>query len=292
METGTLLKQSRAGYRMHRLAGTKDTPVTYVRPAFLIPGLEKQTTYPRFFAVLSKSKGRESDRSSTLHYFVRNRAAGAWKATAATWAVTDPVDKSASPGPTSSRSAGGGGSTVSVRPKVLPSIRTGSSGAASTSPAAARARTYCGGFADYLSFTAPHGKTDDARFAEGGFTSGVVKYYNGWAGEQLSRSFDYSVTGTELPVFALGSGSSLVACTFDVGFHTLGTSATSWVRYDPGSSADVLLGGGHARRHKVDEKLSMTALIEVPAKASAAATVLACDCYAPQPLSATGVPAN
>ncbi|WP_432113302.1 hypothetical protein [Streptomyces sp. S1] len=63
------------------------------------------------------------------------------------------------------------------------------------------------------------------------------------------------------------------------------------MRLGKGSDTDVLLGGGGREWRSVKETGSMTALIEVPASKSAPATVLGCDCYAPQALTATGVPA-
>ncbi|MER5521627.1 hypothetical protein [Streptomyces sp. NPDC002763] len=135
----------------------------------------------------------------------------------------------------------------------------------------------------------PHGQPADDRFTESGFTSQLVRYFNGWANEALERTMNYTTTGAALPVFRLSTASSLVACTYDREHRVSGAGASGTVRFDKGTDTDVLLGGGSRERHSVREISSMTALTEAPARKAAPATVLACDCYAPQLLSATGV---
>ena len=51
----------------------------------------------------------------------------------------------------------------------------------------------------------------------------------------------------------------------------------------------VLLGGGGKEWPGVEEVRAMTVLFDVPADKSTPATVLACDCYDAQALSAVGV---
>ncbi|MEW2161692.1 hypothetical protein AB0912_01655 [Streptomyces sp. NPDC007084] len=289
VQTGVLLKESLAAYDIHRRAKTKDQVSRLTRPRFLIPAADASHPYPRYFAVLSKRKGDEDDRSSSLFYFTQTQAKGPWKATAATWAVTDPV---ASPSPsaaTPTPSPTKDGTSINVQPKRLPEVSEGPSGTARLSATAAADRAVCHSFADYLSFAPPHGRPADDRFTEGGFTSGLVRYFNGWANRALERTMNYTTTGADLPVFRLSTKSSLVACTYVREHRVSGAGAGGTVRFDKGSDTDVLLGGGGREWRSVREVGSMTALIEVPARKGAPATVLACDCYAPQPLSATGV---
>ncbi|MER7911972.1 hypothetical protein [Streptomyces sp. NPDC096068] len=299
VQAGVLLKESLAAYAIHRKAGTTDTATHFARPRFLIPAVDPARPYPRSFAVLSKRKGNEDDRSSLLFYFTRAKAGEPWKATAETWALTEPF---ASPSPSNASSpsdaaptasASQDDKTVRLRPKQLPELERGPSGTTPSSPTATATadRAVCDGFADLLSFSPPHGRTEDARFTQGAFTSDLVRHLNGWANKNLERTWSYRTTGEDLPVFRLAHGGSLVACTYVREYDVSGTGATGTVRFKKGSDTDVLLGGGGREWRSVKETGSMTALIEVPARKSAPATVLGCDCYAPQTLTATGVPA-
>jgi hypothetical protein len=289
MQTGVLLKESLAAYDIHRRAKTADTVSHLTRPRFLIPAADAADAYPRYFAVLSKRKGNEDDRSSSLFYFTQTEAKAPWKATAATWAVTDPATSPSPSAATPTPSPAQNGKTVRVTPKQLPEVSQGASGTAQLSATAAADRAVCDSLADYLSFSPPHGRPTDDRFTEGGFTSQLVRYFNGWADEALERSMSYTTTGAELPVFRLSTGSSLVACTYVREHRVSGVGASGTVQFEKGSDTDVLLGGGGREWRSVKEVSSMTALIEVPAGKASPATVLACDCYAPQLLSATGV---
>jgi hypothetical protein len=281
---------SLAEYQLRRKTKTEDGIVHFTKPRFLIPAVEARDAYPRFFAVMSKRKGNEKDRSSVVFYFIQTKADGPWKATATTWALTEPIEKPSASEPSPAPSSDENGETVvSVRPKRLPGMRRGPSGTVQLSATAASDRAVCDGFADYLSFEPPHGRPADDRFTEGAFSSDLVELHNGWANKDLERSFSYNVVGTDLPVFRLVTGSSLVACTFVREHHVSGVGSNGTVRFDKGSDTDALLGGGARNWRKVDELSSMTALIEVPARKSSPATVLACDCYDPQLLSATGV---
>ncbi|MDX3685818.1 MULTISPECIES: hypothetical protein [unclassified Streptomyces] len=289
IQTGVLLKESLAGYEIHRKAGTEDEAAHLARPRFLIPTEEAGAPYPRSFAVLSKWKGSEKDRSSSLLYFTQAEKGGAWKADAAGWAVTEPAKTSASASPTPSPAPSKKDDTaVRVQPKVLPDIRRSPSGTAQLSDTSQADREVCDSYADYLSFTSPLGSPTDDRFAEGGFTSDLVRFYNDWADSGLGHTFSYRVTGAGLPVFRLSTGSSLVACTLVQEHRTTGAPPTGTVRYDKGSDTDLLLGGGGRQWRSVDQTSSLTALIEVPTQKTRAATVLACDCYDPQLLSVTG----
>ncbi|RPK34537.1 hypothetical protein [Streptomyces sp. ADI93-02] len=133
---------------------------------------------------------------------------------------------------------------VRVQPKVLPDIRRSPSGTAQLSDTSQADREVCDSYADYLSFTSPLGSPTDDRFAEGGFTSDLVRFYNDWADSGLGHTFSYRVTGAGLPVFRLSTGSSLVACTLVQEHRTTGAPPTGTVRYDKGSDTDLLLGGG------------------------------------------------
>lgn len=286
-QTGVLLQESLAGYKIHRKARTKDPVVHFTKPRFLIPAVTAGKPYPRSFAVLSKWKGSEKDRSSPLLHFTQTEAGAPWKAGAAAWAVTEPAKKPPSSAPTPSPApTKNGKSVIRLQPKVLPDIRRGTAGTAKLSDTAASDRTVCDSFADYLSFRPPLGRPADDRFTEGGFTSDLVRFYNDWANKGLGHSFSYKATGPDLPVFRLSTNSSLVTCTFLREHRTTGAPT---VQFDKGSDTDVLLGGGGKEWLSVDETSSMTALIEVPTGKTQAATVLACDCYDPQLLSATGV---
>ncbi|MFD3585763.1 hypothetical protein [Streptomyces sp. NPDC058683] len=289
VQTGVLLKESLATYDIHRRAKTTDTASRLTQPRFLIPAADASHAYPRSFAVLSKRKGNEDDRSSSLFYFTQTEAKGPWKATAATWAVTEPFTSPSPSAATPTPSPTQDGKTVTVKPKQLPEVSQVASGTARLSTTAAADRAVCNSFADYLSFSPPHGQPTDDRFTQGGFTSQLVRYFNGWANEALERTINYTTTGADLPVFRLSTGSSLVACTYVREHRVSGVGASGTVRFDKGTDTDALLGGGSRQWHGVREVSSMTALIEVPARKAAPATVLACDCYDPQLLSATGV---
>lgn len=290
VQMGVLLQESLAGYKIHRKARTKDGVVHFTKPRFLIPAVAAGEPYPRSFAVLSKWKGNEKDRSSLLLYFTQTEAGEPWKAAAAGWAVTEPAKKSPTSAPTPSPAPTKNGKTVvRLQPKVLPDIRRGAAGTAKLSDTAAGDRTVCDSFADYLSFKPPLGRPTDERFTEGGFTSDLVRFYNEWANRGLGHSFSYKVTGPDLPVFRLSTSSSLVTCTFVRSHRTTGAPPDGTVQFDKGSDIDVLLGGGGKEWLSVNETSSMTASIEVPTGKTPAATVLACDCYDPQLLSATGV---
>ncbi|MEU9117955.1 hypothetical protein AB0D04_41105 [Streptomyces sp. NPDC048483] len=116
-----------------------------------------------------------------------------------------------------------------------------------------------------------------------------LQYFNDWADKDLDRHMSYKAAGADLPVFRLSTGTSLVACTYQKEYRVAGVGTSGTVQFEKGSDTDVLLGGGGREWRSVRETSSVTALIEVPAKKTSPATVLACDCYQPQVLSATGV---
>ncbi|MFF3401913.1 hypothetical protein ACFYW6_25795 [Streptomyces sp. NPDC002659] len=97
---------------------------------------------------------------------------------------------------------------------LLAELSQGASGTVHLSTTAPADRAVCQSFADYLTFSPPNGRLTDERFTEGGFTSELVQYFNGWADKDLERSMSYKTTGADLPVFRLSTGSSLVACTY------------------------------------------------------------------------------
>jgi hypothetical protein len=122
VQTGLLLAESTAAYEIHRRAGTKDVIVRHVRPTYLIPTVVDQPAFPRYFAVLSKRSGNETDRSSIVLYFTQAQAGGHWKATAGTWVVTEAARTSSS-GPPGSAAPTPTGNNIRVAPKVLPELR-------------------------------------------------------------------------------------------------------------------------------------------------------------------------
>lgn len=287
VQTGVLLKESRAAYRVHRLAKTKDTVVHWTKPRFLIPSVAADSGYPRYFGVLSKSKGKTKDRSSQLFHFVQKQAGARWLAAASTWALTEPLKKPSASSPMPSPTTTEDGKTVvRLRPKQLPDLRRGPGGTVSLADTAEKDRQVCGAFAQYLSFSPPDGTEADARFVKGAFTSDLVKYFNKWGDPRLDYRLTHRTTGMDLPVLRLASGGSLVTCTLEQENRMSGTGSTGTVDYRKGSDAAALIGGSGEWR-RATEVSSMTVLVEVPAK-GAAATVMACDCYGPQLLSARG----
>ncbi|MEU7728035.1 hypothetical protein AB0B78_22765 [Streptomyces sp. NPDC040724] len=118
VEGGLLLEESRAEARLHQAQGSKDEPVRYVRPVYLIPRAAQGAPAPRGFAVLSKKEGYETDRSSVLHCFTRGEDSEAWKAVVATWVGTEapPQDATAAPAPSPEQDK------VKTQPKVLPPL--------------------------------------------------------------------------------------------------------------------------------------------------------------------------
>ncbi|MFJ3722909.1 hypothetical protein ACIPYQ_10105 [Streptomyces sp. NPDC090045] len=85
MEGGRLLEESRAEARLHQAQGTKDEPVRYVRPVYLIPRAAQGAPG----RCRAEQEGCETDRSSV------------WKAVVATRVVTEapPQDATAAPTP-------------------------------------------------------------------------------------------------------------------------------------------------------------------------------------------------
>lgn len=284
VEGGRLLEESRASARLHQAAGTKDTPVRYVRPTFLIPPVVDGAPAPRGFAVLSKREGAETDRSSVLHYFTRGADGKDWKAVVATWVVTVPPPADPSPLPTASPKEG----VIKVRPKVLPEPARGAAGSVELSPTATADTAVCGRYADYLSFIAPSGKPDSPHFEPGDFTGKMVDHFNGWNEEKLQRSFSYRPVGEELPVFRLKDGGSLVTCTLEGTYRDRGRTVGNWIMLDAGSDSEALLGGGRRKWASIEEVWSVTAVVEVP-PGGGPATVLSTDAYDATKLSVKGV---
>lgn len=284
VEGGRLLEESRAEARLHRARGSKDKPLRYVRPVFLLPQAPQGAPAPRGFAVLSKWEGRETDRSSVLHYFMRGEDGGSWKAVAATWVVTEPPPENASAKPTPSPEQG----QIKVRPKVLPALAQDGSGPVEVSPTAAADRAVCRRYADYLSFTVPAGKPDSPHFERGDFTGKLVGYFNDWDEKELLRSFSYEPAGEELPVLRLKNGGSLVTCTLDGTFHDRGRTPGNWIEPEAGGDSEVLLGGAARKWASIEERWSVTAVLEVP-EGGGPATVLSTDAYKATKLSVKGV---
>lgn len=289
VETGILLKTSLAAYKIHREAGTKPTDDRLVRPTFLIPTLAHTDTYPRYFAVLSKWKGREDDRGSSILYFMQTEADGPWKATAGAWVVTEAPKASVSKPASAQPSPTKGSNGIRVTPKVLPDLYRDASGAVELSPSTDSDRAVCDDFAEYLTFSPPNGNPSNNRFTDGSFSSDLVRHYNSWANKNLSQSLSVRTTGERLPAFRFANGGALVACTFERHYRVSGIGSSGTVHFNKQSDTDVLLGGGGKEWRSVEQVSVMTVLFEVPAGESSPATVLACDCHAPQVLSAVGV---
>jgi hypothetical protein len=288
VQTGVLLAESLAAYGIHRKAGTQDTVARHVRPTFLIPTVANAPAFPRYFAVLSKRKGDETDRSSIILYFTQTQAGGPWKATAGTWVVTEAAGTPT--GPTPSAAPTPTGNTIKVTPKVLPELRRTTAGAVELSASADADRAVCSSYADYLTFSPPNGKVTGPRFTSGSFSNDLVRYFNRLWNPQLKRSYSVRTTGEHLPVFRFADGGAFVACTFERRYRVAGVGASGTVQFDEGTDTDVLLGGGGREWRNVEEISSFAALFEVPAgNPSPPATVLTCDGYGPAILSATGV---
>ncbi|MEU5974988.1 hypothetical protein [Streptomyces sp. NPDC047315] len=284
VQTGALLRESLAEYAIARKAQRKVPVTSFTRPTFLLPS-GKADAYPRWFASVSKWLGREDDRQSALHYFVQEEKGGPWRAAASSWVVTDP---GAGRPPAAPPKVSTG--KVRTKPPVLPTLDRAATGTVRLSSRASEARAACRDFAARLSFTVPDGRAADGRFAAGPFTDDLVSYANGLADDALERSYAYRAQKElEPPVFRLSTGGSLVPCTLTREHRVTGRDGAAVV-FDEGSDTDVLLGGGGRRWGRVTEVSSVNAVISVPAGRGAPATVVSCDCYDPQTVSATGHP--
>lgn len=200
------------------------------------------------------------------------QSGGAWKATAGTWVVTDPVQSPT--GPTPSAKPTPTESTIKVTPKVLPKLDQTGGGAVHLSASANVDRAVCDDYASSLTFSPPNGKVNDTRFASGSFSNDLVRYFNSFWDPQLKRSYSVRTTGEHLPVFRFADGSAFVACTFERHHSLAGSSASGTVKFDKGTDTDVLLGGGGRQWRSVQEISNFAALFEVPAGDASPATVL------------------
>ncbi|MFE0426042.1 hypothetical protein [Streptomyces sp. NPDC058953] len=302
VQTGPLLAESLAEYAIARRTGGELPLSGFRRPTFLIPDGRTDQGHPRWFAAVSKWEGRETDRASALHYFVQREPKGPWRAAVATWVVTAPEPTAPTP-PSATRP----GFAVpdpdpAVRPPrdrvrpgtpLLPPPDRAASGTIRTSGTAAADRAVCDTLATSLSGTASGPRSAEAvaadrRFTPGPFTTELRSYVTGLADDRLRRGYTYRATDAGLPVFRLQSGGSLVTCTLTREHRLSGAGNGDTVRFAAGSGTDALLGGGGQAWRRVDERSSVTAVVAVPARGTEPATVLSCDCYAPQTLSATG----
>ncbi|MFH8615399.1 hypothetical protein ACH4E8_10030 [Streptomyces sp. NPDC017979] len=284
VQTGALLRESLAEYAVAREARRKVPVTSFTRPTFLLPS-GKADAHPRWFASISKWRGREDDRQSALHYFVQEEKDGPWRAAAASWVVTDPGGARPPAAPPKVSTG-----KVRTQPPVLPTLDRAATGTVRLSPRASEARAACRDFAARLSFTVPDGRAPGDRFTAGPFTEDLVAYANGLADEALERSYAYRAQEDfEPPVFRLSTGGSLVPCTLTREHRVTGRDGAAVV-FDAGSDTDVLLGGGERQWRRVTEVSSVNALIAVPAREGVPATVVSCDCYDPQTVSATGRP--
>lgn len=280
VEDGQLLKENRAEAQLHQANGTKNDPIRPVRPVYLIP--QTGSGEPQSFAVLSKTEGRETDRSSTLTFFTRDRAGGEWKAVVATWVVTEAPPTTA---PTDAPSSTPAPGQRSLHPKVMPALARGTSGGVELSPTAETDTGVCGRYAQYLSFTVPAGKPESADFERGDFTNGLVDYFNGWDQKVLERSLSFRSLTNALPTFRLQDGGSLVICTLEGTYRDRGRTPANWI--EPSDDTDALLGRGR-KWSSIEEVWSVPAVVEVP-QGGGPATVLSSEAYGATKLSVTGV---
>jgi hypothetical protein len=192
-------------------------------------------------------------------------------------------------GPTPSAAPTPTGNTIKVTPKVLSELRRTTSGAVQLSASADTDRAVCDHYADYLTFSPPNGNVTDPRFTNGSFSSDLVRHFNRLSDPLLRRSYRVRTTGEHLPVFRFADGGAFVACTFERRHRLAGSGSSGTVKFDEGTDTDVLLGGGGRQWRSVEEISSFAALFKVPAGNASPATVLTCDDYGPEILSATGV---
>ncbi|MFJ4680674.1 hypothetical protein [Kitasatospora sp. NPDC088783] len=280
VEDGQLLKENRATAQLHQVNGTKDEPIRPVRPVYLIP--QTGSGEPQSFAVLNKTEGRETDRSSTLTFFTRDRVGGEWKAVVATWVVTEaPTTTAPADAPSSTPAPG----QRLVRPKAMPALARGTFGGVELSPTAETDTGVCGRYAQYLSFTVPAGKPESADFERGDFTNGLVDYFNGWDEKVLERSLSFRSLTNPLPTFRLKDGGSLVICTLEGTYRDRGRTPANWI--EPNGDTDALLGRGR-KWASIEEVWSVPAVVEVP-QGGGPATVLSSEAYGATKLSVTGV---
>jgi hypothetical protein len=147
----------------------------------------------------------------------------------------------------------------------------------------------CDDFAKYLTFSPPNGNPSNDRFTDGSFSSELVGYYNRWANKRLSQGLSLRPSGERLPAFRFADGGALVACTFERHYRVSGIGSSGTVQFNKQSDTDVLLGGGGKEWRSIEQVSAVAVLFEVPSGGSSPATVLACDCYDAQVVSAAGV---
>jgi hypothetical protein len=280
VESGGLLTESKAAYGIRRRQRSSGEVTRYVQPRFFIPAHDG--IHPRFFVVLSKKADAADGKISTVHYFVQQGESDRWTASGEFFAVTDRREgvQSAPPPPA-------GATAVKVSPKQLAPIATDATGTAALSPTSESDRKVCRTFADYLSFTAPSGNVHSPNFVPGDFSSGLVADRNAFDNEFVSVTFRYRPSG-DFPVLLLTSGAALVACSFRV-THSEVAKTQYGMSYAKGGGFDTLLGGGERVWQRAEFEESVTALVELPPSRKDPATILACNCYLPRPLSGAGV---
>ncbi|MGV9313683.1 hypothetical protein ACWDR0_16060 [Streptomyces sp. NPDC003691] len=300
VETGPLLDESLARYAIARKAGTSLPLAGYRKPTFLIPDGRAGQTYPRWFASYSKPEGRETDRTSEVHYFVQERPGSPWLATVGGQTLTGPDPLP--PMPPSVRYPRFAAPTPEPRypqdavragTALLPPLDRAAAGAIRMSGSAADDRQVCGTLATALDLTVPGEPADavvaaDRQFTAGPFTTGLRTYAVGLSGDGLRRDYTYRAAANTLPVFRLESGGALVMCTLTRDHRVSSAPDGGPVAFSPGSDTDVLLDGDRSYR-RVDQRSNVNALVALPADRSEPATVLSSDAYDPQILSARGV---
>lgn len=293
--TGPLMAERKADAALRAIEGDPHGAVAgLVDPAFALPAERDQPSYPRSFAVFSKANGREDGQATAVHYFVQEAPGGEWKAAVETWVATAasvPLEAE-----DVSRFAG---LAVQLRKAPVAAVSRDAAGAAVLSPTAEADRGACGRFADYLSFTTSDAEPQNeepksAEFAQGPLTDGMIGELKAKAQHPglkglVRYTYKHEVTGPQLPVLKLDNGTSLVACPLLRSEHVEGKAGTVSFTFDEDSGHSTLLDAKGKRWRSSDAKLSLTAVIEVPAAgAPGPAEVAACNCRRPQLLEATG----
>ncbi|WP_412079620.1 hypothetical protein ACLF6K_39555 (plasmid) [Streptomyces xanthophaeus] len=288
--TGPLMAERKADAALRAIQGDLQGAVAgLVNPAFAIPAERDQPSYPRSFAVFSKANGREDGPATAVHYFVQEAPGGEWKAAVETWVAT-----AASVPLEAGDVSPFAGLAVQLRKTPVAAVSRDAAGAAVLSPTAEADRGACGRFADYLSFTTTDAEPQSAEFAQGPLTAGAIGELKAKAEHPglkglVRYTYKHEVTGPQLPVLKLDNGTSLVACTLLRSEHVEGKAGTVSFTFDEDSGHSTLLDAKGKRWRSSDAKLSLTAVIEVPAAGGPGqAEVAACNCRRPQLLEATG----
>ncbi|MFD6973459.1 hypothetical protein [Streptomyces sp. NPDC059979] len=289
--TGPLMAEWHAHAAVRAVAKRPEPVVAgLVNPAFAIPAERDQPSYPRSFVVFSKANGREDGPATAVHYFVQQTAGAEWQAAVETWVATTAAV------PLDTENVWYAPTAVQIRKTPIATISRDGTGTAVLSPTADADRAACGRFADYMSFTTPDAKPKNEQFAPGPLSDEMLRKL----GEKpkhpglnglVNYTFEHAVSGLQLPVLKLDNGASLVACPLVRAEQMKGEDSTVSFNFSGDSDRTALLDAEGKWWRRVDAKLSLTALIELPpSSAPGPAEVAACNCFDPQLLEVTGKP--